>query len=31
MMLIGAGGFLLQLFGTTLRTFQAIGNGEEVI
>jgi TRAP-type C4-dicarboxylate transport system permease small subunit len=31
MMLIGAGGFLLQLFGTTVRTYQAIGTGEEVL
>jgi TRAP-type C4-dicarboxylate transport system permease small subunit len=31
MMLIGAGGFLLQLFGTTLRTFQAIGSKEDVV
>jgi TRAP-type C4-dicarboxylate transport system permease small subunit len=31
MMLIGAAGFLLQLFGTTLRTFQAIGSEEEFV
>ena len=31
MMLIGAAGFLLQLFGTTLRTFQAIGSKEDVV
>ena len=31
MMLTGAAGFLLQLFGTTLRTFQAIGSEEEVV
>jgi TRAP-type C4-dicarboxylate transport system permease small subunit len=31
MMLIGAAGFLLQLFGTTLQTFQAIGSKEDVV
>lgn len=31
MMLVGAAGFFLQLFGTTLRTYAAIGSGEEVV
>ena len=31
LMLIGAAGFLLQLCGTTLRTFQAITSGEDVV
>jgi len=30
-MLIGAAGFLLQLAGTTLKTYQAISSGEEVV
>jgi TRAP-type C4-dicarboxylate transport system permease small subunit len=30
-MLIGAGCFVLQLAGTTLKTFRAIGTGEEVV
>jgi len=30
-MLIGAAFFLLQLFGTTIKTFQAIQTGEEVV
>jgi TRAP-type C4-dicarboxylate transport system permease small subunit len=30
-MLIGAACFLLQMIGTTLRTYQAIGTGEEVV
>ena len=30
-MLIGAAGFLIQLMGTTLKTFRAIGSGEEVV
>jgi TRAP-type C4-dicarboxylate transport system permease small subunit len=30
-MLIGAAGFLVQLAGTTLKTYQAIASGEEVI
>jgi TRAP-type C4-dicarboxylate transport system permease small subunit len=31
LMLIGAGCFFLQFVGTTIRTFQAIGTGEEVV
>jgi hypothetical protein len=31
LMLIGAACFLIQFVGTTLRTFQAIRSGEEVI
>ena len=31
LMLVGAAGFLIQLLATTLRTYQAIGSGEEVI
>ncbi|MGD9179325.1 MAG: TRAP transporter small permease, partial [Desulfobacterales bacterium] len=30
-MLIGAACFLLQLFATTLKTYEAIGTGEEVV
>jgi len=30
-MLIGAAGFLVQLAGTTLKTYQAISSGEEVV
>jgi TRAP-type C4-dicarboxylate transport system permease small subunit len=30
-MLIGAAGFLVQLAGTTLKTYQAIASGEEVV
>ena len=31
LMLIGAAGFLLQLLATTVKTFRAIGTGEEVV
>ncbi len=31
LMLIGAACFLLQFIGTTVRTYQAIGSGEEVV
>jgi hypothetical protein len=31
MMLIGAACFLFQLFATTIKTFNAIGSGEDVI
>ncbi len=31
LMLIGAACFLIQLFATTLKTYQAIGTGEEVV
>jgi hypothetical protein len=30
-MLIGAACFLLQLFATTVKTYEAIGTGEEVV
>jgi hypothetical protein len=30
-MLIGAACFLLQLLATTLKTYEAIGTGEEVV
>ncbi len=31
LMLVGAACFLIQLFATTLKTYQAIGTGEEVV